>query len=33
MAAVAILEYALSIEKQSGTTPGLELADWRRENE
>jgi len=33
MAAVAILEYALSIEKQSGTTPGLVLADWRRENE
>lgn len=33
MAAVAILEYALSIEKQSGRTPGLELADWRRENE
>ena len=33
MAAVAILEYALTIEKKSGTTPGLELADWRRENE
>lgn len=33
MAAVAILEYALNIEKQSGSKPGLELADWRRENE
>ena len=33
MAAVAILEYALSIEKQSGTIPGLGLAEWRRENE
>jgi len=33
MAAIAILEYALSIEKQSGSRPGLELADWRRENE
>jgi len=33
MAAVVILEYALSIEKQSGRTPGLQLADWRRENE
>ena len=33
MAAVAILEYALTIEKKSGRMPGLELADWRRENE
>ena len=33
MAAVAIHEYALSIEKQSGTIPGLGLAEWRRENE
>ena len=33
MAAVAILEYALSVEKQSGQRPGLEISDWRRENE
>ena len=33
MAAVAILEYALSIEKMSGARPRLKLADWRREIE
>lgn len=33
MAAVAILEYALSIEKQSGSRPGSGLAEWRREND
>ena len=33
MAAVAILEYALTVEKQSGQRPGLEISDWRRENE
>ncbi len=33
MAAVAILEYALTLEKQSGQRPGLEISDWRRENE
>lgn len=33
MAAVAILEYALSVEKQSGQRPGTSISDWRRENE
>lgn len=33
MAAVAILEYALSMEKHSGQRPGIEIADWRRANE
>ncbi|MEI7419328.1 MAG: Holliday junction resolvase RuvX [Actinomycetes bacterium] len=33
MAAVAILEYALAMEKHSGQRPGIEIADWRRANE
>lgn len=33
MAAVAILEYALAMEKYSGQRPGIEIADWRRANE
>lgn len=33
MAAVAILEYALTLEKQSGQPPGAEISNWRRENE
>ena len=33
MAAVAILEYALTLEKQSGQQPGAEISNWRRENE
>ena len=33
MAAVAILEYALSVEKNSGQKPGLSVTDWRAKNE
>lgn len=33
MAAVAILEYALSVEKNSGLVPGLSLTEWRAKNE
>lgn len=33
MAAVAILEYALSVERNSSLTPGLTLSDWRAKNE
>jgi putative Holliday junction resolvase len=33
MAAVAILEYALSIERSSGENPGISTADWRASNE
>ena len=33
MAAVAILEYALNVERQSGQRPGTEISDWRREIE
>ena len=33
MAAVAILEYALTVEKQSGQRPGTAISDWRGENE
>ena len=33
MAAVAILEYALSVEKNSGQKPGLSFTDWRAKNE
>jgi putative Holliday junction resolvase len=33
MAAVAILEYALNIESNSGKAPGLSASDWRASNE
>jgi putative Holliday junction resolvase len=33
MAAVIILEYALTMEKQSGQRPGFVISDWRRDNE
>ena len=33
MAAVAILEYALAMEKHSEQRPGIEIADWRRAND
>jgi putative Holliday junction resolvase len=33
MAAVAILEYALSREKQTGQLPGLLISDWKAEHE
>jgi len=33
MAAVAILEYALSVEKNSGLVPGLSLIEWRSKND
>jgi hypothetical protein len=33
MAAVAILEYALSVEKNSGLVPGMSLTEWRAKNE
>ena len=33
MAAVIILEYALTLEKQSGQRPGFVISDWRRDNE
>ena len=33
MAAVIILEYALTMEKQSGQRPGFVLSEWRRHNE
>lgn len=33
MAAVAILEYALSVEKASGNQPGLSIADWKEKYE
>lgn len=33
MAAVAILEYALSIETNTGQQPGLNLEQWRKEHD
>ena len=33
MAAVAILEYALQIERNSGLTPGVLVSDWSENNE
>ena len=33
MAAVAILEYALRLEKKQGIEPGVSLSDWRLANE
>jgi putative Holliday junction resolvase len=33
MAAVAILEYALSVERNSGQRPGLTVTDWRAKHE
>lgn len=33
MAAVAILEYAFQVERNSGTRPGLTLDDWSAANE
>lgn len=33
MAAVAILEFALSVEKNTGLAPGLEIKEWREANE
>ncbi|NBR64377.1 MAG: Holliday junction resolvase RuvX [Actinobacteria bacterium] len=33
MAAVAILEYALSIEKRSGGRPGTDIQTWRLDHE
>jgi putative Holliday junction resolvase len=33
MAAVAILEFALSVEKNTGLAPGLSIQDWRERNE
>lgn len=33
MAAVAILEYALSVERNSSQKPGLSVAEWRAKNE
>jgi putative Holliday junction resolvase len=33
MAAVAILEFALSVEKNKGLAPGLSLEEWRESNE
>ena len=33
MAAVAILEYALSVERNSGQKPGLTVTEWRAKNE
>lgn len=33
MAAVAILEFALSVEKNTGLAPGLSVQEWRERNE
>lgn len=33
MAAVAILEFALSVEKNKGIAPGLSLEQWKESNE
>ena len=33
MAAVAILEYALSVESNTSRAPGLSVTDWRTKNE
>jgi len=33
MAAVAILEYALQVERNSGLTPGVLVSDWSENNE
>lgn len=33
MAAVAILEYALELEKKQGIEPGISLSDWKLANE
>lgn len=33
MSAVAILEYAFQVERNSGERPGLSLEEWRRANE
>lgn len=33
MAAVAILEFALSVEKNTGLAPGLSIDEWRERNE
>ena len=33
MAAVAILEFALSVEKNAGLAPGLSIQEWRERNE
>jgi putative Holliday junction resolvase len=33
MAAVAILEFALSVEKNRGLAPGLSIQEWRERNE
>jgi putative Holliday junction resolvase len=33
MAAVAILEFALSVEKNTGLAPGLGIQEWRERNE
>ena len=33
MAAVAILEFALSVEKNKGIAPGLSLEEWKDNNE
>ena len=33
MAAVAILEFAISVEKNTGLAPGLEIKEWRERNE
>ena len=32
MAAVAILEFALSVEKNTGLAPGLSIQEWRERN-
>jgi putative Holliday junction resolvase len=33
MAAVAILEFALSVEKNTGLAPGLSIQEWKERNE
>jgi hypothetical protein len=33
MAAVAILEFALSVEKNTGLAAGLTIEEWRERNE
>ena len=33
MAAVAILEYALTLENNSGSQPGISIEGWREQNE
>lgn len=33
MAAVAILDFALSVEKNTGLAPGLSIQEWRERNE